>query len=285
MTVSTDNPAPTDNQQQVADSGVGLQTVTPSMAAAWLAKDNTHNRRIRPTLVAQYARDMADGNWMFNGETVKFAADGTLLDGQHRLAAVVKSGVTVPLLLVRGLPNNTQATVDLGARRTTGDVLNLAGERNYRTLGATLRRIWRWQRAVYRLTRGGANAQPSAAECLELLANKPEIRESVRVATRVAGEFRFIPASTLALAHWMFHRIDPDDCAWFFERLADGADLIPGHPVLTLRKRAMEDAARVQRVPEDLMLAFVIKAWNAFRDGRLLKIMKFYPSDPFPMPH
>lgn len=57
--------------------------VTPELAAEWL-NHNTRNREKRPKRIAAYARDMAAGRWRRSGEAIKFAPDGTLLDGQNR---------------------------------------------------------------------------------------------------------------------------------------------------------------------------------------------------------
>ena len=65
---------------------VQLVEITPELAHEWLGF-NTHNRNIRQRIVTAYAADMTGGDWQWNGESIKFAEDGTLLDGQHRLAA------------------------------------------------------------------------------------------------------------------------------------------------------------------------------------------------------
>src|SRR3990172_8052075 len=79
-----------------------LIDVTPNPPREWL-RTNTHNRKLRDRAVADYARDMTAGHWTLNGEAIKFATDGTVLDGQHRLRAVIDSDVTVQMLVVVGL--------------------------------------------------------------------------------------------------------------------------------------------------------------------------------------
>ena len=65
--------------------------VTPELAAEWLTH-NTHNRGLKPIAIKRFAEDMTTGDWQWNGESIRFAADGTLLDGQNRLHAIVDSG-------------------------------------------------------------------------------------------------------------------------------------------------------------------------------------------------
>lgn len=64
------------------------EIITPETAKSWLLK-NVHNRPLRDGLVTTYATDMANEQWQSNGESIKFSSEGELLDGQHRLAAVI----------------------------------------------------------------------------------------------------------------------------------------------------------------------------------------------------
>ena len=89
-------------------------TITPAMAQEW-AGLNTRNRPVRYTKVAQFARDMTAGKWMLNGETIKIASDGTILDGQHRLYACIQAEVPFETVVIRGLPMEAQDTIDTGA--------------------------------------------------------------------------------------------------------------------------------------------------------------------------
>lgn len=259
-----------------------MVTVTPALAEKWL-EQNTHNRRLKNKVYA-YARDMEAGNWRQNGETVKFAADGTLLDGQHRLHAIGLSKVTVELLVVTGLERRAQETVDDGAKRTLSDALTLRGESNTSILAAVTRRAYMWTQGLYRNT--GA-ATPTNTECLTFLGDNERIRESATLAASVAKPAK-LPASVIGLTHWVFSGIDAADAAWFFEHLASGANLEKFHPVWMLRQRADSMDKEPGRVPEDMLLALVIKAWNAYRDGREMKLLQFRPGgsiqEKFPLP-
>ncbi len=94
--------------------------VTPPLAEMYLER-NGRNRNIRPDVVSNYARDMSAHRWQITGEAIKLDADGNLLDGQHRLRAVIKSGETVTMLVIEGLPPEAQRVMDSGKPRTAGD--------------------------------------------------------------------------------------------------------------------------------------------------------------------
>lgn len=65
-----------------------VETITPDIAKTMLG-ENVNNRRISHDNVNMFAREMRNGEWRFNGEAIKFSKDGRLLDGQHRLLAVI----------------------------------------------------------------------------------------------------------------------------------------------------------------------------------------------------
>lgn len=97
---------------------VKLETITPKKAKEWLEKRNTYNRAMRPSWVATLVGYIKAGKWKMTGDSIKFAKDGTLLDGQHRLAACVESGVAIQSLVVYGLEEDMYAWLDQGKPRT-----------------------------------------------------------------------------------------------------------------------------------------------------------------------
>lgn len=96
--------------------------MTPEMANEILER-NKNNRKIRLYVVDRYARDMANGKWEINGDTIVFDESGNLTDGQHRLMAVVKAGVTVDMIAVYGIPFS--ATKDIGLPRSIADNIRM----------------------------------------------------------------------------------------------------------------------------------------------------------------
>lgn len=121
--------------------------VDPALAAEWLTH-NTNNRPIRPAVLASYVRDMQAGRWQLTGEAIKFATDGTLLDGQHRLEAVVRSGATVQMFVISGLSPHTREVMDTGSKRTTADALKMNGENNSVALAAGARLAVRFEQGL-----------------------------------------------------------------------------------------------------------------------------------------
>jgi hypothetical protein len=263
---------------------VKLIDVTPAMAAE-LLQHNTHNRPQRGRVVDAYAADMESGNWQPNGESVKIAEDGTLLDGQHRLAAIVKSGVTVPMLIVYGLPASYQDTIDGGAKRRFSDVLLLRGETQATTLASVVRNVTLWDSGT-RANWSSLRA-PTNAEMFQTLGKYPWLREtSVRAAdlSRHCG----LPASLAGLCMWVFDQIDAEDSAEFFDRLRDGQALCKGDPMYELRESLTRSRSVRGERSQRYLVAITIKAWNAYRRGRPVGVLTYKPGgahpETFPVP-
>lgn len=96
--------------------GTATIYVSPATAKRWLAKNTANYRALSADKVSMYARDMKNGEWKNNGETIKFYEDGTLFDGQHRLAGVVKAGVPVLMTVVWGISKDVKIC-DSGMKR------------------------------------------------------------------------------------------------------------------------------------------------------------------------
>lgn len=95
--------------------------ITPQEAFKMLEK-NSSNRRLRQQTVEVYAEEMKLGKWQLNGETIKFATNGELKDGQHRLSACVLSGIPLETYVIY---DNDCSIFDYGAKRTPADILKL----------------------------------------------------------------------------------------------------------------------------------------------------------------
>jgi hypothetical protein len=104
--------------------------VTPAMAKKWL-ENNFRNRPLKGDTVKAYARDMALRRWVYTHQGIAFNDKDELIDGQHRLNAIIVSGVEfVRMMVTFGLPSKvegqemtTMDAVDRGATRSVGDQL------------------------------------------------------------------------------------------------------------------------------------------------------------------
>lgn len=284
-----DAPQPTPGGQSktgITDGAItgAVETITPQTAKEMLGA-NTNNRDVSRKQVELFARTMSQQAWQLNGEAIKFSADGRLLDGQHRLLACMQSGVPFRTLVIRGLPDETQRTMDAGKTRTMANVLELQGKNSAGRL-ATIGRI------IYVGDQLGIeaaildNVTPTRNELLDFINATPQLETVASQAGQFYGRSgHLLTASIYALLWWTFNEIDPDACEKFFDMLATGANLNEGNPILTLRNNLFEigkRGAHSDRASRRRIVGMTIKAWNKWRNGQTAKILRFTPTEPFP---
>ena len=102
-----------------------VMTITPAMAAEMLTR-NLNNRPISKPYVRMLADEIKSGNWETTNQGIGFSVNGTLIDGQHRLAAIVLANIPASVIVVTGLPSNTNA-VDGNRKRSTSNRLVMGG--------------------------------------------------------------------------------------------------------------------------------------------------------------
>ena len=268
-------------QLKFGDMRVEIIRVTPDMAKAWLKK-NSKNRNIRPNQLALMGRDMKNRAWHVNGDTICIAKDGVLFDGQHRLQAIINSGKSQVLIVVTGLEDEARKTKDAGAKRSPGDMLKLAGERNSNALAAVLRMM-----ALY--AKGGVagaidkSSLVTNSEIEETLEVFPDIRASVDI---VSGRFR--PLYNLAsgrvwgFLHYIFSQGAPEEADIFLDGVMTGIGFKKNHSIFQLRKRLVNDRMEQRKIPARIIMILIIKAWNLFREGRECKALRVVQNEGLP---
>lgn len=259
--------------------------ITPELAMSIL-EGNTHNRNIRQRVVDMYAADMAAGKWDGeNGQTIVISDDSRVVDGQHRLWAIVQSETTQRILVVSGVPMTAQLNIDTQAKRKFGDQLKFDGEQYPNVLAGVVRNVALWEAGARRSLN---NIGVSHPQMLATLEKYPWLRESTNVAEAVR-RCQPIPGSVVGLCHWLFAQIDYEDCEHFFALFRGDHDgLAKTHPVRVLQDTLARNQSSTARLPKAVMIAYVIKAWNAYRAGESISLLRYRPGganpEKFPEP-
>lgn len=264
-------------------------TVTPDMARTWL-QSNTHNRRLASNVVDRYAASMRLAQWRCTMDNpIVFDANGALQDGQHRLHAVIKADVDVDFWVGFGADPGDFHVIGAGRRRSVADVLALEGRVNATTRAAAARQVLGWRAAPHRvwtgttLTQVGVTDQSIINEALREEYDKCNgYIHTVRSASVVT------PTTMLAHAVLVLDQSSyTDDLDEFVSRLASGAGMDLGNPILTLRNWYMSQSALRGMSggtwAQQRKLSIHIRAWNAWVGGESLRLLKFNQQN-LPMP-
>jgi hypothetical protein len=246
--------------------------ITPEMAELLLAS-NTNNRRVRPNVVRRFAEDMRNGNWSLNGDTIKIAPDGEVLDGQHRLFGCVQAGEPFEVFIVRNIATEARDTMDTGAARTFSDLLRWKGEVQTAHLASAVDCGIAWDARGIPSHRG--DLVESNAGRLRWLEENPDIREAVRVTTgHRAAPLRF-KASVAAPFAMRINRISPIDAEFYLNALKTGANLPENDPIGRFRNWLLKSAGQRIKPPREEHAALAVKSWNSFITGREIRSLKW----------
>jgi hypothetical protein len=111
---------------------------------------NSLNRPLNDQHVKRISKQIIEGKWKFNGDTIKFSKNKEILDGQHRLWAVIEAKMPIKTAVIYGIESDAFATIDtLRKPRSGADVLALHGATRYRQYtSAALQWLLRWQRGI-----------------------------------------------------------------------------------------------------------------------------------------
>lgn len=246
--------------------------VTPAIASDWLEQWNNGNRNKRPAHIARIARDMENGNYLVTGESIKFDTGGRLIDGQHRLSAIVKANRPAWLLVVTELDPDVQVVIDANAKRSGGDALKFKQLGAHYSLIAAAARIG-ISRDTGRLILSSerASATPTNTEVVEWVGDNADILDAASLADSYR---RAIPARPAVLAYsaMILRRIDPALADEFFESIRDMRTSGKGDPRLALYKflSASHDGKGHPEAQIGFGLFAIFHAWNTWRDGKTL---------------
>jgi hypothetical protein len=240
--------------------------ITPVRAQAILENCNDHNRGCEDRRIGMYAREMRAGHWMFTGEAIKVARDGTLLDGQHRLWALLEAGITLPLLVITGLDPRAQEVMDQGMPRRLNDALQIRGEPDPNNLAAALRVVAHYYRDGVPF-QAGSNPGMSHGFALKLFdtgRNREDLLDALAFVRR-RHEKGWNSLSMMAGLHFLFSAADETRAIAHTDALLRDTGGTPA--ARALRTRLTDEYANASiehpRAHIKARTVFIVLAWNA----------------------
>lgn len=246
---------------------IQIESITPEKAKQYLEKNTNNYRGVNRGRVHSYANDMKKGLWQSNGEAIKFAENGTLLDGQHRLMAIVESGVTLEYPVVYDVKNDVDL-FDIGSARSTTQIATKMGIRDGARSNACIA-------AAGAITVGGFSSQGlSKGLTLEYLKDNEMLFEK---AYRIAVNGNKVPiarrASCIAAVFYMLKHGKPDGKLYsFFSSVNSGfpAEGVESSSAIVMRNWLLKQKDGVYRDSLEnrrYLYSITIQAFSDFEAG------------------
>jgi hypothetical protein len=255
---------------------VSIERISPDRARLYLER-NTKNRRLNRRHAERFRDAMRYGDWWMNGETIIFSSAGSLLNGQHRLWAIVDSGVSIDAMVVRGIDEEAFKTIDGVRSRRASDILQMDGEKSATEVAAAVQALLMFVDSGGVVGSGSTNRarKATAAMCDRVLSVHPGLRDSVFQMKRNS----LFKNQYAHLLHYLFSTVNRPLADCFADVLADGSSDM-GRPYVLFRESLVRTPMR-----SDLRRSYcakAIKAFNAEQLGERPKMLKVGDKEDFP---
>lgn len=255
--------------------GLTIQLVwlTPEIAKEWDAMCHPDQRTMKSGHLQSMIRDHREDLFIVNAEPVHFDEDGYLINGHHRVTMVLKTGKPLLVAAIRGLPFEVYKSFDNTAKRSGGDALKLSGHVRTHSLAAALGTLESYEKGILA---DNARAVYSPSTITTIADRHPGMTESQHIEGKMRG---FASPSTYIMTHYVLSRIDREAADEFFDKLASGASLEKGNPILALRNFLIKGNHR----PRTVVVA-VFRCWNDWRYGETRMLVRVNDNDTIPEP-
>jgi hypothetical protein len=250
-----------------------VRTITPKIASEML-KRNVGNRRLSEMHVSDLANQMKKGNWMFDGQPIRTTVNGAILDGQHRLNAVVKSGLEQKFLIISGINTEAFKVMDTGRVRNAGDVLGIKGYENPGNIAAVVRKILTHNDGIN--GRARTDIKISNTDVLKFVEDTPGIVDICKSSTKYYRGFnKVLPVSDIGAYRYIFNQKSITCSKDFWSGVCFGLGLEDGSPLKVLRDMLTRDKMSKSSLSARHKKALIFKAWNAFRLDKKIKVLRW----------
>jgi hypothetical protein len=239
--------------------------VTPEIAQRFMDA-NVDNRKVIPRKVDIVKHDILSGHFTLNGETIIISDEGTLNDGQHRLLGIIAAGKAVDCLVCFGPPRASRLTVDSGVVRSAASLLSMQNAPNAAIASVVAKNLFAFRMGITHAQQkiGIPSKQDAITEyhsrrvaidaAIDRFQREPFIRRTHTI-TAIAAAYVIVSSTP---------DVNVEARESFFAKLAEGANLQHGSPILHLRNRLPAQGDYNERRTE-ARIEFILRYWNAWR--------------------
>jgi len=252
-----------------------MVVMTPALAATILDSRNTSNRKISKAHVNLLAKFMENGDWDFNGDSIRFDENGVLIDGQHRLLAIIKSKTSQIVLILTGVEHKAFDTIDIGSKRSGSDIFSINNIKNETLTASVVKFIYAFKNGKFSANRNTIR-NLSTHEIMDYYESLDNVQESIDFASKLKtkGQRLFTP-SLLGGLHYLFSEVDADMADDFMTKLYVGVNLDENSPITPLRNKLFK--AKIDKnfkLTNQSLLQTIVFVWDKYSNGKKSKTLR-----------
>ena len=102
-------------------------SVTPSLAESWISVHAAFQRSVSERKVDHWLSVMNRGEWKLTHQGIAITKEGEILDGQHRLKALVRYGKPLMMVVTFNADPSTFNVLDTGYIRSSHQIMQMSG--------------------------------------------------------------------------------------------------------------------------------------------------------------
>lgn len=235
----------------------------------------------------KYALDMRNGDWDCLPEPMAFDEYGRLIQGQHRLHAVVESNTTQPFMVVWGWARAVYPNLDNGAGRSHGDMLHAEGVPDANNVAAIIRLAINTERVWSGAAPNVQNKGISRKQVEHYYKDNAGIIEpAARMAARVYKQnaLRSFSKAQMGAAIVVIAKANGIDAPLrFFAEICDNSLTRSGDPRWALLKWEPKQQMLGGAI-QGRAIGVLMKAWNAYATGADVKLLRWSPTEQIAKP-
>lgn len=263
-----------------------VEMISPAVAELILS-NNEKNRPLNKSNLRKIATDMRDGNFHFNGEPIIISDEGKLLNGQHRLHAIIESKKTLPFMVVRGVTNEAFKTMDRGKTRSATDTIAVLGYKNASRVSTLARMKIALDRGDMKQYLGGSGSYVySTEEIVSKISDCPEIYEAV---SDFGSKWRNISNGfgnneRIAMFLILREKLNPtENGSQFLTQMRTKIGWTEKSPSYVLARSLENFNSKRIRSNAEYIMAIGIKAYNFALEGKEIRLLRYNPEvEEFP---
>lgn len=261
-------------------------SVTPDLARQWLKERNDSNRKFRQANFKFLKDQMLTGQFQpRNGQSILFSQSGRLLDGQHRLKAIVESNKTYLLDIKTNVPDEAFTTIDTGAKRSIGDIFDTKGIAKSSGVANSVNMYLKFSKNPLNMRSGVASVGFTVKDALEAYEENSHLfQEMFATATKFTSKFAAIPVTSVAslMVYTSLHSQYKDRAMEeFWKPLFTGAGMSP--QVNVLHNRLIHSMnKKTEKTTIFAKVAWVVKSYNYHFRGMQITTLRYDKKEAFP---
>jgi len=244
-----------------------------------MLQKNQSNRLVNSQVVNSYVDQMLRDQWELNGESIKFSKSGRLIDGQHRLTAIIKSNCEIRSFVTYDLDESSFLTIDTGKARNAADVFKVVDIKNGTNITTGLMLYLTIKRGNYLGMTGQKKSKITNKDILDEYNSNPDYYQNLHLKSDLfyRDSYRIVRKSEYFAFTELYEQFHGDKIYEFWDYFLK-KEAVPG----LLYNKLMSEAISKRKLPKAERRALFIKAINYFLQGKELKILRLNADEEMP---